>query len=137
VQALRLRELISTLRGEHAVVLSTHVLSDVLACCDRVAILHRGRLRHSGSLSGLETGSALRVRLDRAIDVSEWEKLAIVAQASMVDSHTWRLLLREGANAGDLAAAIGSHGFGLQELRADGNALEEVFVRIAAEEAQA
>lgn len=48
VQALKLRELVRGLGAEHAVVLSTHVLSDVAACCDRVAILHRGELRHLG-----------------------------------------------------------------------------------------
>lgn len=137
VQALRLRELIGTLRNQHAVVLSTHVLSDVLACCDHVAILHRGRLRHSGALSGLDAGSALRVRLERAIDAGDWTGLPIIAQANAIDSHTWRIVLHDGATTGDLAVAIGTMGYGLQELRNDGNALEEIFVRIAAEDAQA
>lgn len=48
VQALKLRELVRGLGADHAVVLSTHVLPDVAACCDRVAILHRGALRHLG-----------------------------------------------------------------------------------------
>ncbi len=52
VQALRLRELVRALGRESAVVLSTHVLSDVAACCDRVAILHEGMLRHSGPTTG-------------------------------------------------------------------------------------
>jgi ABC-2 type transport system ATP-binding protein len=38
------------LGADHAVVLSTHVLPDVVACCDRVAILHEGALRHEGAL---------------------------------------------------------------------------------------
>jgi ABC-2 type transport system ATP-binding protein len=33
-------------------VLSTHVLPDVVACCNRVAILHEGVLRHEGALDG-------------------------------------------------------------------------------------
>jgi ABC-2 type transport system ATP-binding protein len=37
-------ELITGLRGETTVVISTHVLSDVERICDRVAILDRGRL---------------------------------------------------------------------------------------------
>ena len=39
VQALKLRELVRNLGREHALVLSTHVLPDVVACCDTVAIL--------------------------------------------------------------------------------------------------
>lgn len=50
VQALKLRALVRGLGEEHAVVLSTHVLPDVSACCDRVAILHEGELRHVGAI---------------------------------------------------------------------------------------
>ncbi|HEX7340939.1 MAG TPA: ABC transporter ATP-binding protein [Rhodanobacteraceae bacterium] len=35
-----------------AVVLSTHLLPEVTAVCDRVAILHEGRLRHDAPLAG-------------------------------------------------------------------------------------
>ncbi|HMM66736.1 MAG TPA: ABC transporter ATP-binding protein [Dokdonella sp.] len=133
IQALRLRELIRALSDEHAIILSTHVLSDVLACCDRVVILHRGRLRHSATLSELDAGSALRVGVDRAIGSADWAKVPIVAHSEALDGQRWRITLREGAKAGELAAAISEHGFGLQELRADGNALEDIFVRIAGE----
>ncbi|MEO7200079.1 MAG: ABC transporter ATP-binding protein, partial [Dokdonella sp.] len=78
VQAVRLRELIAGLRSNHAVVLSTHLLSDVLACCDRVAILHRGRLRYSGALQGLQAGSALRVTLSRPCGPEDLEALTCV-----------------------------------------------------------
>ena len=40
-------------QGPDAVILSTHLLHDVTACCARVAILHRGRLRHDGALTDL------------------------------------------------------------------------------------
>ncbi|HZL33013.1 MAG TPA: ABC transporter ATP-binding protein [Verrucomicrobiae bacterium] len=48
-----LLELIVGLRGEATVVFSSHVLSDVERICDRVAILHRGRLVTEGSLEEL------------------------------------------------------------------------------------
>lgn len=35
-----------------AVILSTHLLAETTAVCDRVAILHEGRLRHDAALSG-------------------------------------------------------------------------------------
>jgi ABC-2 type transport system ATP-binding protein len=40
------------------VILSTHLLHDVTACCQRVAILHRGRLRHDGALADLAADDA-------------------------------------------------------------------------------
>ncbi len=45
--------LISSLRGDATVLISTHVLSDVERICDRVAILHRGRLVAEGPLEEL------------------------------------------------------------------------------------
>jgi ABC-2 type transport system ATP-binding protein len=134
VQALRLRDLIASLREQHAVVLSTHVLSDVLACCDRVVIMHRGRLRHAGTLSALDSGTALRVRVEQSVTEAQWLALPIVAAAQAIDAHTFRIALHESAQAGDLANCISTLGYGLQELRSDNNALEEIFVRIAAEE---
>lgn len=53
VQAASIRKLVSELGRDRAVILSTHLLHDVTACCARVAILHRGRLRHDGALAEL------------------------------------------------------------------------------------
>jgi ABC-2 type transport system ATP-binding protein len=53
VQAASIRKLVSELGRERAVILSTHLRHDVTACCARVAILHRGRLRHAGVLADL------------------------------------------------------------------------------------
>lgn len=53
VQAASIRKLVSELGRDRAVILSTHLLHDVTACCARVAILHRGKLRHDGALAEL------------------------------------------------------------------------------------
>ena len=139
VQALKLRELVRGLGADHAVVLSTHVLPDVLACCDRVAILHEGVLRHEGRLAGSGSGGALRVRVTRPLAASDWLALPPVAAATPFegDVRQWRLRLREGFSSNALAAAIVEHGFGLEELRAENSALEEIFMAIASGSATA
>ena len=53
VQAASIRELVRELGRERAVILSTHLLHDVTACCTRVTILHGGRLRYDGTLADL------------------------------------------------------------------------------------
>jgi ABC-2 type transport system ATP-binding protein len=64
------RELLETLRGRgHAVLLNSHLLSEVELVCDRVAIISRGRLVAEGSPAELarargvevETGSGTRL----------------------------------------------------------------------------
>ncbi|MBX7059415.1 MAG: ABC transporter ATP-binding protein [Leptospirales bacterium] len=50
VQIVEVRKLIRTLAGKHTVLLSSHILAEVSRTCDRVVIIHRGRL--AGELSG-------------------------------------------------------------------------------------
>jgi ABC-2 type transport system ATP-binding protein len=53
LQAVQIRALVRELGKEHAVILSTHLLPDVQACCDRVVILHEGRARYDGPRQAL------------------------------------------------------------------------------------
>jgi ABC-2 type transport system ATP-binding protein len=53
LQAVQIRALVRELGEEHAVILSTHLLPDVQACCARVAILHEGQLRYDGPREAL------------------------------------------------------------------------------------
>ncbi|MGA9421690.1 MAG: ABC transporter ATP-binding protein [Rhodanobacteraceae bacterium] len=132
VQALKLRDLIAELR-DHAVVLSTHVLSDVQACCDRVAILHDGRLRHTGMLRPEAPGSLFRVGIAPASTNPDWHALTMVRMATpLVDDGEWRVELAKDGRVEALAAALVERGFGLTELRAEDSTIEETFLRIAA-----
>ena len=137
VQTLNLRELVRGLGADHAVVLSTHVLPDVVACCDRVAILHEGVLRHEGSLAG-SASAGVFVRTAKAAKTSDWLALPSVAEAAPAasDGMHWQIRLRDGATVSALAAAIVER-FGLEELRAGNAALEETFMAIAAGSATA
>ncbi|TWH01973.1 ABC-2 type transport system ATP-binding protein [Nocardioides sp. J9] len=49
-------------RGGQTVLLSSHLLAEVQEICDRVAIIHEGRLLHEGSVAELRGGVSLRVR---------------------------------------------------------------------------
>ena len=52
VQAEQLRELIGKLSPKRGIVLSSHDLAEVEAMCNRVVILHAGRVRHDAKLDG-------------------------------------------------------------------------------------
>ncbi len=52
-QILEMRNLISQLKGKHTIILSTHILSEVQATCDRVIIIREGRMVTQESLSSL------------------------------------------------------------------------------------
>jgi len=53
-QIMEIRELIRSLRTEHTVILSSHILSEVRAVCDRVLIISEGRLVAEDTPENLE-----------------------------------------------------------------------------------
>jgi ABC-2 type transport system ATP-binding protein len=63
---VQIRETLNAIRelaGSHTVMLSTHILSEVEAVCDRVIIINRGTLRWDGKLSDL-AAEAPKLRVD-------------------------------------------------------------------------
>lgn len=44
VQIIEIRELIRTLGREHTVILSSHILSEISAICEKVIIIHKGQI---------------------------------------------------------------------------------------------
>ena len=118
-----------------AIVLSTHVLTEVTAVCSRVAILHEGRLRHDAPLAA--TGDGLRVTLDAPADLTRITALAPVARVESEDARHVRVTLRDGADAAALARALVGAGLPLAGLEPAAAPLERIFFAIATRRAQA
>lgn len=59
LQIQEVRKLIQSFQGKHTVLLSTHILSEVTASCQRAMIIHRGRIVHDQLLSDLQDRQSL------------------------------------------------------------------------------
>jgi ABC-2 type transport system ATP-binding protein len=57
-QIIEVRELIKSLAGKHTIVLSTHILPEVVATCQRVLMLASGRVVADDTLAGLQKAHA-------------------------------------------------------------------------------
>lgn len=55
IQIREIRSLIRELGQEHGIILSTHILPEVQAVCDRVQILNRGKTVFNNTLEGVES----------------------------------------------------------------------------------
>jgi len=53
VQIVEMRELVKNLKGEHTVVLSSHILSEISETCDRILVINSGKIAWSGTESAL------------------------------------------------------------------------------------
>ena len=72
LNALEVRKLVSELRAEGKCILfSTHVMSEAEKLCDRIAIVHRGRVHATGSLAGLREATGLHYLEDIFVRVVE------------------------------------------------------------------
>ncbi|GAB3033055.1 ABC transporter ATP-binding protein [Oleiagrimonas citrea] len=140
LQAAQLRELIrERADAGSGVVLSTHLLPEVTAVCDRVAILHEGVLRHDAPLhSGQER---LLLTLAQPVDAARLAALAPVVKVETQDACRHRITLRDGTDAPTLARAVVEAGMPLAGLQPVAGELEHAFMHIAtrtpAEEADA
>lgn len=131
VQALALRTLIRELGKTRAVILSTHLLNDVTACCDRIAILHHGRLRFTSRLDALASRDVQRVAVGRDLAMVDWLSLPEVVAAEPAPGRHWRIQLSPNADLAALASTIVTRGWGMTELRPDHAALDAIFLDIA------
>ncbi|TLD68843.1 ABC transporter ATP-binding protein [Phragmitibacter flavus] len=67
-QIKQIRELLFTFKSRQTILLSTHILSEVEACCDRILLLHHGKLRANDTPQNLV--KRLRVTSDVHIELS-------------------------------------------------------------------
>lgn len=59
LQIIEIRNLIREFAGEHTVLLSTHILSEVTAICQRTIIIHRGRIVHEQQIKEISERKSL------------------------------------------------------------------------------
>lgn len=70
-QIIEIRELISSLGKDHTVILSTHILPEVNAVCDRVVIIDKGRIVADRKTSELEAVTGTRKMIVKACGPKE------------------------------------------------------------------
>lgn len=73
-ERVRFRNLLSELAEDRIVILSTHIVGDIEATCEDIAILDGGRVLYSGTVGGLLTAAQGKV-FTKAADKRELAKL--------------------------------------------------------------
>ncbi len=149
-QIIEIRSLLRSLAGEHTIILSTHILSEVEHSCERVLIISQGRLVASEAVSNLtnrlrgaeavalEIGSA-DGRPDPSDVQARLEQVSGVSRVVLKDSRDGRLHFEIESLQGrqiraELARSVVTAGWNLNELRAVGVSLEDIFLQLTAAE---
>lgn len=77
-QIIEIRNLIKDLGKEHTIILSSHVLPEVTAVCERVIIIHRGKIVASDTIENLSRGLRGSRRLSIRIAGPKKESLDLI-----------------------------------------------------------
>jgi ABC-2 type transport system ATP-binding protein len=141
-QIIEIRELIKSLAGSHSVILSTHILPEATAVCQRVVIISGGRIVAEDTpdqLSArLRESEKLSVTLKNAPENFETKLRTISGILNVFPGQETGNFLIECSLGRDLrdeiARFVVSNQWGLLELRTVSMTLEDVFLRLTRHE---
>jgi ABC-2 type transport system ATP-binding protein len=135
-QIIEIRQLIKSLKGEHTIMLSTHILAEVTQTCDGVVIINEGKLMASGSLKELtaslqeKEGIFLRLREGGKDKVEHFQNLPGVDRVTIRDDG-FRIEWAQGKDIrDDLTRYIVERNWGLVEMRPLAMDIEELYLRV-------
>ncbi|HUK84164.1 MAG TPA: ABC transporter ATP-binding protein [Verrucomicrobiae bacterium] len=148
VQIRQVRQLIKDLGKRHTILLSSHILPEVEATCNRVVIIHRGKILASDTpdnlVKTLHAGGLIHIEVRAPLTEVESE----LGRIDSVESVTAKLGAdsyvdvsvqpKAGTDPREaLYNVIASHRWALRELSRTRTTLEDIFVQITREEDEA
>ncbi len=142
-QISEIRQLFAELRGQHTLLLSTHILPEVERTADRAIVIARGRIVADGPLDALRRrfASGGRIILDVKADPAAVQRVCRAVDG-VRDVRTsardgWCQATVQPVDERDLreslGGAIAANGWVARELRFETAGLEDFFARITAE----
>lgn len=137
-QIREIRALIRELGKDHGVILSTHILPEVQATCDRVQIINKGDLVLADTIDGLARhlkSAALIVGLRNPPAAGELEKVpGVRAVTARGDGH-WRILIEPDKDPTEQLVRLAvERNWGLREIGPERASLEQIFVDLTTAE---
>jgi ABC-2 type transport system ATP-binding protein len=143
VQIVEMRKMIGELRGEHTILLSTHILTEIEATCDRILVMHQGRIAAQGTEE--ELGAKLLARRTLEVEVrgsaealksalapvAAVRKLQVAPPLESAPELVQAQLEVDDAARDQVSRAIVEAGLGLLSMHSPATGLEAVFLQLS------
>lgn len=137
LQINEVRALLRELAPTCCILLSTHLLAEAQVLCERILIIHRGRLRLDSTLASAAAKHSFRLRLAHPPPPALLEQ-AGVTRAEPLGDGVFRLHHPPGGVVRErIAELVVARGWGLLELAPEVDSLEDTFLRVTREAEQA
>jgi len=148
-QIVEIREIIREIGRKKTVILSTHILSEAEATCDRVVIIHRGRIVADGNMAELKENAGRDTRieliLENAREKDVREKLSKIPGISGIEPGAsteekgihLSLSVHPGKDVrGSVYQVVKDSDWGLLEFHRHSKSLENIFRELTKENVQ-
>lgn len=132
-QLVEIRNLVSSIGKEKTVLLSTHILQEVEAICDRVIIINKGGIVADEDAQSLKEKSegqtqTIHIELDGSIDPEIWKNLLFISHVKSLENNQFLLETHEIRDIrGDIFNFAVTQGLTILSLSLKKKSLEEVF----------
>jgi len=138
-QKHEVRELINEMAKDKAILISTHILEEVDAICDRAAIIAHGKIVFDGKPEQLQamslTHNAVRIKFSTEVPESSKQRLFVIDEVSdVIDENKTNSLLvisRNGISIiSQVTHLVRKEGWEIEEIFINTGQLDEVFRKI-------
>ena len=134
-QVAEVRDLIKELKGQHTIILSTHILPEVQATCNRVIIIHQGKIVAEDTIDNLENLNqgliTVMVKTKKEMDLSaDLKKIVGVEAVDLVGATSFKIQMKHEDILDQVVGHIMKSGAGLRELTPARENLEDVFLKL-------
>lgn len=135
-QVIEIRDTLKQLKGQHTIILSTHILSEAQHSCDRVIIINGGKIVTEDSLEGLSKKMRAKRQISLKVKKTSEElidKIKNIKGVLSVSKTSFGLELSvepEDSINEETAKAVMDSSCGLIELKEQDFNLEDVFIRL-------
>jgi len=134
-QIIEIRELIRDMGRDHSIILSTHIMAEAQNICDRVLIMHQGRVvldKELGSLQGTGDQQYIIVAFNEPpASLDQLYSLDGVTNIHALGNNRFRISCRNDPSlASVIAGTAAANRWGLCELVAESESLEQTYLKL-------
>lgn len=130
-QIVEIRNIIRSQGEDKTVFLSTHIMQEVEALCDRVIIIHQGKVIANNTTAELQKQIAedepLVVQFDKEINQAELNRIQHLKTIELIDQHKWKIVSPQKNISSEVFDFAVAHNLKIVEMYKEASSLEDIF----------
>ncbi len=139
-QMIEIRTLLQTLKESSTIIICSHILSEVMATCSRVFILHKGEIVANEDVAFLRKSKSKKIKLETDMPPKEFEISLKTCHKNIhiisynATQHMYEYSIQSDFDCrNDLFTLITNSSYSIQEMATEKLSLEELFTQLTQE----